>query len=263
MYKYILVLSTILALSSCEDIIDVNLNNADSRYVIDANIHNMSNRQVIKISQTVPFSATVSSAPVEDATVSVEDDRGRLFSFLHTGNGQYQATNFRPMENRSYKLKVNIGSEEFTASSYMNPYVQVDSLGVMEDEVFGEMRYSVNLKFTDPKDMDNYYKYSISVNNKPFEFARAFSDKFNDGLFVTHEMTNKDNSLAVGDSVSVTRYIIDQHVFKYWNELQSINPGSAAPANPTSNISNGALGYFSVSSAKTYKFLVTDGSGNN
>ena len=217
MYKYIILLSIILGLSSCEDIIDVNLNDADARYVIDANLNNLSNRQIIKISQTVPFSATVSSAPVEDAAVTVQDDSGRLYSFLHVGDGQYQATNFRPIENRAYNLKVNIGSEEFTATSYMHPYVQVDSLGVMEDEVFGEMRYSVNLKFTDPKDTDNYYKYSISVNNKPFEFARVFSDKFNDGLFVTHELTDRENTLAVGDSVSVTRYIIDQHVFKYWN----------------------------------------------
>jgi len=50
--------------------------------------------------------------------------------------------------------------------------------------------------------------------------------------------------------------VIDKDVFKYWNELQSINPGSAAPANPTSNISNGALGYFSVSSARTYNFFI-------
>jgi len=32
----------------------------------------------------------------------------------------------------------------------------------------------------------------------------------------------------------------------------STNPGSASPGNPTSNISNGALGYFSVSSARDY-----------
>ena len=256
MKKYIYILLSLCVFTSCEDVIDINLNEADPRYVIDANINNLSNNQVIKISQTVSFNSSMPSKPIDGATVVVSDNKGRSYSFQSIGNGEYRALNFRPVEKSTYTLKVNIGNESFTASSYMHPYVQVDSIGIVEDEVFDEIKYAVNLKFHDPKGEDNYYKYSISVNEGKKQFARVFSDKFNDGLFVTHQLTNRDNSIALGDSVFVERYVIDKDVFKYWNELQSINPGSAAPANPTSNISNGALGYFSVSSARTYNFFI-------
>lgn len=263
MHKYIFILLSVFTLSACEDIIDVNLNEADPRYVIDANIHNLTATQEIVVSQTVAFNSSSPYKPIDDASVVIEDDKGRSYTFQSIGEGKYQANDFRPIENRNYTLSVNIGGEKFTATSFMPPYINVDSLSVVEDEVFDEMKYSVNLKFNDPKDQDNYYKYSVSVNGKPFEFSRAFSDKFNDGLFVTHQLTNKDNSLVVGDSVDVQRFIIDKNAYTYWSELQSINPGSAAPANPTSNISNGALGYFSVSSAKIYRFIIVAGKGSN
>ena len=35
-------------------------------------------------------------------------------------------------------------------------------------------------------------------------------------------------------------------MYDFWNAVQATNPGTAAPANPPSNISNGALGYFSA-----------------
>ncbi|MCA5004868.1 DUF4249 domain-containing protein [Sphingobacterium bovistauri] len=254
-YLHSFLLIICLGLASCEELIDVNLNDVDPRYVIEGDLTDLSADQVITVSQTVAFDAPVRNKPVENAIVTVTDDKGTIYAFTKSGDGIYRA-NFKPKALRTYNLKVVIEGEVFAASSYMNSYIDVDSLGVIEDVIFTDTVYSVTQKFMDPKDQPNYYKYKISVNGSDFAFSRVFSDKFNDGMFVTHQISDPNNDIFLGDSVVVNRQIIDKQVFDYWNELQSINPGSAAPANPTSNISNGALGYFSVSSSKRYGYRV-------
>lgn len=241
--------------ASCEELIDVNLNEANPRYVIEGDLSDLTSEQIIKVSQTVAFNAPVRNKPIDNAIVRVMNDKGEVYTFNSIGDGAYSAS-FKPKDKTRYNLSVTIGDEVFESSSYMNPYIDVDSLGIIEDVIFSDTVYSVTLKFVDPKDQPNYYKYNISVNGKDFIFSRVFSDKFNDGLYVTHQISDNRNDILIGDTVVVRRQIIDKPVFTYWNDVLSINPGSAAPANPTSNISNGALGYFSVSSAKKYGFRI-------
>jgi hypothetical protein len=52
---------------------------------------------------------------------------------------------------------------------------------------------------------------------------------------------------------------LDSAVYEYYKtftELVNTNPGSAAPANPNSNLSNGALGYFSAWSSDTMSVII-------
>lgn len=247
----IILIITSLCLTSCEELIDVNLNEASPRYVIEGDFTNLSNEQTIFVTQTVAFNAPIKSEPINNAIVTVSDDKGASYTFKNEGEGKYVAM-FRPQEKTTYKLNVNIDGEVFESSSYMNEYIDVSTLDVVEDIIFSDTVYSVSLKFSEPAGVENFYKYNLSVNGGPFEFSGVFNDKFNDGLRVTHQLSDRRNKIELGDSVVVRRQIIDKGVFKYWNEFLSINPGSAAPANPTSNITNGALGYFSVSSSKKY-----------
>lgn len=237
---------------SCEDIIHLDLNSSDPRYVIEAEINNLSSAQQINITQTVDFDNREPNFGIVDASVSVSDSKGRVFPFSHTQGGQYIQNDFLPEAEESYYLRVLIGEDEFTASSTMPKAVPIDSIGFVEENIFGEDYYFVVLKFQDPPETSNYYLYSLSVNNQPFKFTLATSDKFNNGLSVEHRMADNDNNLSLGDTVAVIRSSVDYSVYKYWSEYQSTNPGSAAPANPTSNISNNALGYFSVSNSKTH-----------
>ena len=255
--KFIYVCLLSFLLISCEELIDIDLNEKEPKVVINAELTDLSNTQQIRISKTVNFNATTNSTPVNDAQVKVTDSEGKTYVFSSNNNGVYRSGQFRPKAGLTYYLEAIVDGQIYTATSYMPTYIGVDSIGLSEDIVFDDTLYSVTMKFNDPVGVENFYKYNISVNNKPFEFSRVFSDKFNDGLFVTHQLSDRDNSIVKGDTVNIQRMVIDKNVFKYWNELQSINPGSAAPANPTSNISNGALGYFNVASSKIYGYRIT------
>ncbi|WDF69884.1 DUF4249 domain-containing protein [Sphingobacterium oryzagri] len=255
---YIAILSFLFLFSACEDVIDINLNDADPRFVIEAQLSDLESVQRIRVSKTVPFTASVNSDPVADAVVTVTDNRGRIYNFSYDANGSYVNRNFRPVANRSYDLLVTVGEERFESSCVMPPYVDVDSVGILEETIFNDTYYFATFKFTDPIGVENYYKYDISINGSAFKFASALNDKFNDGLFITHQIGDRDTDMMVGDSVMVRRYCVDRRVFNYWNEFQSTNPGTAAPGNPTSNISNNALGYFSVASCKEFGLTILE-----
>lgn len=243
-------------LLSCEDLIDLKINDADPRYVIEADLHNLSKVQVIKISQTVALNESKTSRQVGNAQVEVMDSKGRTSLFSYRDNGEYYIHNFDPIVGEEYKLTVVIGDQLFEAHSTMPQYVEIDTAGFVKEEIFSKDYYFLAMRFNDPIDEANYYKYNMSVNDGPYEYVTVYSDKFNDGLNVEHRFSNKDNDLMVGDRLSVIRSTIDSRVYKYWSEYQSTSLASSAPANPSSNISNGALGYFSVRNSKEYTFEV-------
>lgn len=255
---YSLLLCLPFVFQSCEELIDVDLNASAPKYVIEAELSNSSNIQEIRIAQTVAFNAPTKDQPINDAQVLVSDDQGSLYVFRSQGDGYYRNTDVNLNPTRVYSLTVKIGDELFESSSTMPAYVPVDSLSLVKETSFGDTTYAARLKFRDPKDVPNYYKYKISVNGSPFKFIAAFSDKFNDGLWVSHDIQDRDNDFVIGDYIVVRRLCIDKAAHRYWNEVQMTNPGTAAPGNPTSNISNGALGYFAVGSAEEYAIQVSE-----
>ncbi|KAF5270943.1 hypothetical protein FQR65_LT17748 [Abscondita terminalis] len=117
---------------------------------------------------------------------------------------------------RSYKLSVRVEGQVYESVSSVPPYVEVENYGLkMERE-------------------ENYYRYLISVNNKKMEFAAVLSDKFNDGLSVSHDIANEDNDFSKVMKSSFAA-CIDKVCTGTWNDF-SLQSGIASPANPTSNI---------------------------
>ena len=107
---------------------------------------------------------------------------------------------------------------------------------------------------TDPLPLGNRYLLIVSVNASKLKPLETFSDNFNNGLVNQRNLRlpgdNEDN-VKIGDTIHVEMQCIDQNIYTYYNAVIQISgdDGSGAgitPANPPSNISNSALGYFSA-----------------
>ena len=89
MKNYFLYILLIVFTTSCEDVIDVNLNTAEPKLVIDASINwfkgTIGNEQQIKLSLTAPYFNT-SVPPANGAIVSVSDSNSNTFNFIEEGN---------------------------------------------------------------------------------------------------------------------------------------------------------------------------------
>jgi hypothetical protein len=65
------------------------------------------------------------------------------------------------------------------------------------------------------------------------------------------ERIRAGNNVKIGDTIIVELLSIDKAAYDYFNTLKDIlssdrSPTSLSPANPNTNVSNGALGYFAA-----------------
>ncbi|MDM8176018.1 MULTISPECIES: DUF4249 domain-containing protein [Olivibacter] len=250
LYINILTVSMILfGLSSCEEVIDIELKEADQVLVIEGGVSNTETTHYVYISKTVPFSSNSTNNPQSGAVVKIQEEgTSAERTFTEVSPGQYRINNYQANPGRTYRLTVDFENEQYMASSTMPAPIAIDSIGTVTDSFFGDEEKTVGVVYQDPPGEKNYYRYLVAVNGKPSNFVFAYNDKFNDGKKVQRNLYHEDLDLAVGDYVEVEQHCIDQAVYTYFNGIQSNNPGSAAPANPKSNFSNGALGYFSAHS---------------
>ncbi|MCW3126192.1 MAG: hypothetical protein JWO03_1850, partial [Bacteroidetes bacterium] len=79
----------------------------------------------------------------------------------------------------------------------------------------------------------------------------------------TQTYVSPDFFINENDTIQMELDAIDKPVYEYFNTLNesTINSLSAAPANPPSNFSNNALGYFSAYSPTTSHHIVADHTG--
>ena len=64
------------------------------------------------------------------------------------------------------------------------------------------------------------------------------------------------SKLETGDEIIVWMESIDKGVYEYFRTAGRDGGQSSSPSNPTSNISNGALGYFNACSVRIKSIIV-------
>jgi hypothetical protein len=256
-----IILSVLLILfhSSCEKVLDINLNDSDPKLVIEGIVTNQSAPQVIKISRSIPISDSNIFPGVSNAEVTVTDNAGRVFIFTEQSPGIYVNSTLKGQPARIYKLKVVSDGNEYTATSTMPSQVNIDLLRLTETTFFKREIKSVDVFYIDPLFDTNYYRFILSINGVPSKNIYVYKDDFDQGKIVYKELQDPDNDLVSGDVVEVEMECIDKNIYRYWyglNENKTNGGILTIPANPVSNISNKALGYFSAHTVHRKSIIV-------
>lgn len=249
--KYIPILF-LFAFFACEKVINVDLNDTHPAIVIEGNLSGFPISAEVKLSKTGNYFGDSFNEKICGASVSIETGLGESYRLYEIDDGVYKSFEIVPEEGNLYKLKVDAGGEVYEASSRLNPMVAIDSLNYYFDKGFAFLKegYVVRLYFSDPLDFKNYYRIKMFKNDtllNNFDDFILFDDRLLNGQAI--EVNLRGNIFDVSDTVSIQLISLDEGAYNYYNTFQdliNVNPGSAAPANPTSNISNGALGYFSA-----------------
>ncbi|MEO9852186.1 MAG: DUF4249 domain-containing protein [Reichenbachiella sp.] len=129
--KYINILTAIILVSSCDDQIYPELNDAPEILVVDAWVNDKPEDQVIRLTRTQPYFDNSESNGVSGAEVYLTDNEGTRFDFVDSGSGDYvwsYTTEVFGTTGNSYRLTVNTGGETFTATSVKNRVPTVDSV---------------------------------------------------------------------------------------------------------------------------------------
>jgi len=247
-----LLLFLLLGMYSCQEVITVNLNSVSPKVIVEGNVNNRPGPYTIKLSNTTNYFDPSTVSTLSGASVVISDNAGHTETLLETSPGNYVTSTLVGTIGRTYYLTIVAAGQTYTASSLMADTVRIDSTSMSIRPPRGgatDSTYSITLSYTDPEATVNYYGFRLWRNGLIINNIidnRVESDKLFNG---TPQQTRLRNSqLITGDSVRVDLVCFDKNAYDYYNTLKSTlsagGPFSAPPANPVSNISNKALGYF-------------------
>lgn len=254
MKKIFYFLFTISILISCQKVINVDLNEANSNIVIEG-IYTAEDSTVrVTISLTSSYFNSNPPPIVDGAIVSITDFSGLSINIPHIGNGIYELENYIPNFNSTYTLNVTNNGISYSAQCDLTNIVPLDDMTYeLFPGFFGEDGgYVVYLNFIDPINITNHYQIVLSLNGEEFNsIDETFTqdDLFTDGNPVSRPLFLND-FFQINDTIGMELRSIDKDIYYYLNETISIvganGASAAAPANPNSNWNNNALGYFSA-----------------
>lgn len=138
--------------SACTDVVDIELDEAETRLVVDAWISNDSTDQTIRLTNTAPFFEAAPTPGVPGATVFVNTSSGNSLEFLDQGDGNYV---WSPTNNETigsigeeFELTIELDEKTYTSFSSMNRVPAIDSIAQFRDD---------STSFTDESIRCNFY----------------------------------------------------------------------------------------------------------
>ena len=260
-------ISALLLLASCQKVINVDLNSAAPAIVIEGGITDQPGPYTVTLTSTVSFSSSNTFPPVSGAAVTIADNAGHSDILTETSPGIYSTSSLQGVPGRVYTLTVIASNKTYQSVSTLSPPVSIDSLSVIKSGSFGGgpggpggKSINVSAKFTDPAGTPNYYRFTETINHILTNSIFITSDNLRDATVIDYTLrTNSDFKLHSLDTVDVELRTIDLGVYEYFRTFNRTGGGafgSSSPANPLSNISGGALGYFSAYSVRPKRIII-------
>lgn len=267
-FKYLFVfLCVSITFTSCEEVVEVDMDPAEPRLVIDAGIEwekgTDGSHQTIKLTQLADYYAPEIPI-VSGATVFVENSEGVVFDFIETpGTGEYVCTNFIPVIDETYELTVISEGQTYTATESLVAVPEITRIEQDNEGGFLGDQVQVTYFYEDSEGEENFYLSRFDTGFLPYPEYYTISDDFSEGNEMSEIFSHED--LAPGDQLEMRLSGISERYYNYLSIiLASIGGGpfQIPRANVHGNIinltdeENHALGYFRLSEVDSRIYTV-------
>lgn len=249
-YRFLLISSLLLLATSCTEVIDVDLNDSDPQLVIEGILTDQAAGNAVTITESGSYVDPGTYPAVSGATITLTDDQGGAVTLEETAPGVYPFP--QPGQTGvSYQIEIQVDGEVYAGTSTLPKAVPLDTIEFVDrpSNPFGgpsDGQYILNVEFDDPPNESTYIFALLEVNGEQVSSA-LYEDIRTDGtrqslVFFSAEINS-------GDQVKVIARAMDRAAYDYFNELAEIigigfGASTTAPANPNSNLTNKAIGYF-------------------
>lgn len=266
MNKYCLVaLSLFVILTSCEEVIDVDLNSSNPAFVVEAIIYKDS-LSLVRLTRTTRYFSLEEPELTEDARIKISDGNSSE-ELSYIGNGYYIGTAIIGTEDKVYKIEITYNGVIYEGISYMPLKTDIISVSYSKSESqsifnpYGETIFSIQCEFIDNPDQNNFYmiRYILDGTVLKDSYYLVTEQNTSNGYINNSNINNADNDTLrfsewmfyEGGEVEVQVFSIDESVYKFFLQLNDVlywkrRVMPPAQYNPVSNINNGALGYFAA-----------------
>ena len=245
--------AVIFILGSCTKVIDVNINDKDALYVIEGHVTLGDSVHRVDITQTQNIDDSSPAPTIDNAVVLLIDDLGNSQSMSLVAPGRYETFNYPISADRTYTLQVTIDGQLFLSTASVPQAVTLLNV-ITFPFSFGPQTFNAIVPLRlDPGGVANYYEFKLLKHGKPLPGIFIQSDQFNDGNLAQEPIFA--DGVNSGDTIDVEMLNINKEVYDFFFALQQNQQGST-PDNPTSNISGGCLGYFSVQTKSVKQVII-------
>jgi hypothetical protein len=254
-------LAASLSLTSCEETIDLDLDQVREHMVIEGIVSDKPLVSGVRLSFSKSIYTTSAAKSTDGAVVTLSDDSGNNEVLQEVQPGNYAPTRMTGSVGREYRLKVTFEGTDYMSISRMPEPMFLDSVktSVSGNDPRFSRRVELMYYVTNKPGVEEFCIIKAYGQNDGQQYYwTLFGDKNSDGKQVALDGPSFYTS---GTSVRVEIISIDKAVYEYLRALEEIvgHDSFVVPDllkmnayNPRSNITNGALGYFSAQSQRDH-----------
>jgi hypothetical protein len=265
-------------LIACTERIDIDTNDSEPVLVIYGVITDEFKQQEIRISRSAPYFSDLPTEAISDARVIVQSSDNKTYEFQEQPENKgyyYSSKPWAAKPDVEYQLSIEVDFnrdgqlDRYEASTTVLPTGNLDSIRIVPQTIMGHLNYSLNIYGQDAETTDYYlFRFVLndaSVSGKLSQYVLV-DDALLNGQYINgltlrffDDISERENDsperqrlsvyLTAGDRVDVEMSIVPKGYYDFIiqavDELSRQNPMfGSPPANITTNISNGAVGYF-------------------
>jgi hypothetical protein len=270
MKNFALLFLSVLALTftSCETVVDLDLEQSAPRLAVEAILTDQAHTSFVQLAMSAPYAKNVEPQAVTGAQVTVTDNAGNSIVFVHTSQGRYQpAADFKGVVGRTYQLIIRVKDQTYTATSVLNPVpaleeVKYEYVDGKDDEYGREEGYFISTGFQDTPGLKNYYKLNLVANDTLKQRNPGDILVTDDRLYDGSHLEDLDVFIAFrkGDALDVSLLSLTKEAYDFYAAMAAMAGQGGLfgrnPANLPTNISNGAVGFFSASAVSARSLVI-------
>lgn len=251
-YLPLLILALLFALSSCEEVIDIDLNSVSPMLVAEGYME-LDSLCTLKLTYTTDYFQQESAELAEDAVVTLSDQSGASETLNYVGMGIYKGQTLRGTESSMYTLTIETPNQINSGFSSLMPVPVFDSIRI-EDFPFGntppgeDFPGLLTISFHNDPAREDHYMLRLTMNGESLDDSFALASDEYSSSSETVEYTTAIFPSEDGDTLSMEVYAIDKDTYRYYSQInEAIGGGmamSSTPYNPASNLGDEILGYF-------------------
>ena len=277
---HITILLSLLALTACEDKIDLDLpQRGPEQLVVDGWLTDIDTVHYVRLSKTSAYFSEDEVPPVSNATVVLENDQGNLDTlpedpqqagrYIIEGGGEV---------GRSYRLQIADGDNQYVSEweeiTAVPPILDIkweenEPSDISDEDEEEGLIYSVLIDTYEDEGPNDFYRWRVFVNgeyqSEPEDIIIANDNGVDGSIVADYDVS--DEYYALGDTVTIWQESISESMYDFW--LKVLNqtaftgsPFDTPPAPIESNLSNTdengvkPLGIFGASSVSRATIVV-------
>ena len=272
-FSALLLFALTISLFSCEDVIEVEVQNTNPRLVIDAQFNIFTALEAPRLEGGVKLSMSANyfdeELPVvKDALVTITHlNSGLEYPLLFDESiGMFvpDKIDFLTDFNSKYELSVLHQGQAYTGSTVFVPVPPILKAVQGTKTLFSGDETEIILSFQDFSEREDFYLYDFGQ-----EIYRPIEDRFFQGEEFVFSHFYSSGEVKVGDIITIKAHGVEEQYYNYFNLILTLTdsnggPFQSLPASSRGNIlnvtqpDNYPLGYFLISESDQKQLLIEE-----